>query len=1290
MKKHTLLVYSLSLQILFLSTTAAQQTALKFDKFSTDQGLSHSNVSSQVEDGLGFIWAGTEDGLNRFDGYGFTVFRNDPDNPKSLSSSRVTSLAVDNEGYVWIATANGLNRYNHRVMAFDHYFHDPADPNTLPSNGITKLAFDKQGVLWVGTGGGLAVFDKATGKFKRYVNNPQDSASLPGNAITGLAIDQAGRIWAGSDAGVGMLTVNTGSFTNYSASSPDVAKKLSSNNVRSMFCDSKNRVWIGYFETGVNMIDLSTGTIHEFKNDPKDDTSLSNNYVVSFAERKNGDIYIGSDTGLNIFREPRSFTKHYFDSRKQDGLSSDIIVSILFDRNDVLWIGTRLGGINVNDKDKHRFSTFRANPSDPTALSNPKTSGFAESMDGQIAVATDGGGVNFYDKSTGQFTALRHDPKNRNSISSDKVLALAFDHNGGLWIGTWSAGINYYNPKTGAIKRYRHDPADPTSLSTNNIFDLFADRDGTIWVGTWGRGVCRYNKETDDFTNVSNDADDPTSGATSGINSMVQDQQGNIWVCYTGQGLYMFNPYTKEKKLYRKTDQPGSLSENDVTSLQIDSKQRIWVGTSAGLNLFDRQTGQFKVYKMEHGLPNNTVNGIEEDDFGFLWLSTNQGISRFDPQEEVFKNFTKADGLQGNLFNPRNSLKLATGEILFGGNDGFNMFNPAQMAENTVPPSIYVTDLKLFNKAVEIGEGKLLTEAMYLTRDITLPYNQNFLSFDFVGLSFRFSDKNQYRYQMEGLQEGWMDLGPERKVSFTNLAPGDYVFRVNASNNDGLWSEQPAEVNITIVPPFWATWWFRGLVLLVVVVAAFRVYAYRSRQIKDSKIQLEAKIKEATEQVITQNDELLAQGERLRMAIDDTKFVVRQAVESGNFNARIDTERKTAEWKEFGESINQLFDTVVQPFNNINNIVNKMAKSDLTERYLAEDAKGDIKALSVNLNQAMDNMNELLLEITEQVEVISSSSNEMLVSSQEMNSSTAEIASSIEQMSKGAQEQLTKVDETSNLIEGILKFSDEMRTQADDINDMAKKGVEKSKNGMEQVKNLVTNMAEILESSEKTNDSIGTLKKRSEEITSVVKIIKNIASQTNLLALNAAIEAARAGDAGRGFAVVAEEIRNLAEGSKQSAGEIESLIVGVQNETGSTAALITDMNSKIKQGEESTKLSMAAFEDITSYYSQTLNKSQQIVVGTKRQTEEIGNIVKIINGVVVIAEQTAAGTEEMATSSSEMSSGMTNYMEKSKSVYEIANSLQGKVAQFTLRKHELAESKREKRALDERRLMKVY
>ncbi len=1219
-----------------------------------------------MADQYGFIWLGTEDGVNIFDGYSFQTFRNDPSDSTSISDNWARAMVEDSKGNVWLGAVNGLNKFDPKTRRFTRFTHNEHDNRSLVFPVVNALMVDNQGKLWVGTEGGVCLYEEESNDFLQLNHQNNSQGAFAGGVIIQMAEDQHGRVWLATDQGLSVTEDRGATFKNYkpetNSSNPI---PILGNDVRSVHVDQSNNLWVGYLDKGLQIVNLKNWDIRHFEHRIDDPLSLSNNYVKAIRETAPGEVWIATDNGLNLFQNGR-FQVFENDPNNEYSLGSDIMNNMIVDENRNLFVATRLGGLSKASLEKEKFAWYKNIPGDPNSLSSNYTAGFAESPNGSWAVATDGGGINLYDRSTNAFRSLQHDPANPNTISNNKVLALLFDGDDVLWVGMWDGGLNRINLRTGRVKKYRHDPSDIKSISSDNIFHLFQDSKRQIWVGTWSSGINKYNRQTDDFTSYFNEWDSGHDVYVGTINRMQEDSRGNLWIGSEFDGLLMFNESQNKTRLYQDKDEDGKLIRHYIHSLLVDSKDRVWIGTgAAGLVNLNKESGKFQYFNRQDGLPNNGVVGILEESPDVLWLSTNFGLSRFDIMTKTFNNFDKSDGLQSNQFMPRNYLQLSNGEMLFGGNNGFNRFFPKEIKKNTAKPRVHLVDFKLFNESVEIRKNDVLQQSILLTEALTLNYDQNFFSIDFVGLNFKHSEKNQYRYKLEGLDEDWIEAGTERKVSYTSVDPGNYTFMVMASNNDGVWNETPRTLNIEIRPPFWQTLWFLALCITAVVWLGIWLYQKRLNQLKRDKEHLESKVEEATQQVLEQNKILKSESERLQTAIEETNYVVQQAVESGNFQARIDISDKIGSWKELGASINTLFDTIVQPFHAINGIIDHVSKGDLTKRY-NDEARGEILNLATNLNFALDNLSNLLFNVSTKTGEIHSLTKEMLTSSQEMNISTGEIATAVGEISQGARDQLIRIDESSDLIENILSTSKSVGNQALTINESAKKGVAQSKVGQDLIRQVNEGMKNILGYSQETNLSITDLTKKAQDISRVLNIIKEIASQTNLLALNAAIEAAQAGEAGHGFSVVAQEIRKLAVGSKQSVIEIEALISEVQEGTSSTAQLIDVMGKNIKVCEEAAADSMVTFKSITSYYSDSLEKSEGIVQSTQAQTERVDTLLKTIGNVVIIAEETAAGTGQTASSSHELSSGMTNFSERSRNIAEITEKLSQQMDQFTL------------------------
>lgn len=848
--------YKIIIAIILCCCVPALSQQLEFQHFSTRHGLSQSNVWDILQDRFGFIWIATEDGLNMYDGYTFTVYRNNPLDSSSLSNSNVHCIQQDAAGNLWVGTRYGLNFYDHATRTFERFLYDESNRESISNNDVKSLCLDSNNKLWIGTANGLNVMDLDKKILKRFYRDADNPKSLPHNNVTSIIEDNQHQIWVGTLRGLSKVT--DGGFENF-IHDPNDASSISSNAVTSIFDAKSGGLWIGTFDGGLNNFNPSTKVFKRYVSSERVATSIGGNYIYSISQDAAGAIWIAADGALNkLSLSTGTFTRYAQIQSKENSLSSSIVTKVFFDGNNRMWVGTRFGGLNVYDRGKYPFQHYRYNTYDPYSLSHNTVSSFEEDKNGNIWVATDGGSLNYFNRRTGKFTNFM------DKFSNNKVLAVEQDRKGGLWIGTWNGGLNYYNPITKEIKLYKHNPDNPKSLSGNHIFHIMEDSRGNIWVGTWGNGLNRYNPDTDDFTRYIHDPNNANSIANFAIDYLLEDHAGNIWIASEIDGLDKFDPQTQSFKHYKASLKPGSISSNSIFSLYEDSKKRLWVGTNAGLNLFDRDKETFTSYRAKDGLPNDGIMGILEENSGSLWLSTNKGLSRFDPEEITFKNFLETDGLQSDQFNRWAFFRLSSGELLFGGTNGFNIFHPDSIKINEFKPPVYITGLRVFNKPIGIDANGPLKQNIFITREIRLSYLQNVFSFEFTALNYRQPEKNQYRYKMEGFQDEWIDAGYERKASYTNLSPGEYTFRVLASNNDGIWNDKGASIKIIITPPLWRTWWFYGLTVLVVLGLLYMLFRIRMNAIRKQKLILEKQVSEKTAELLLQKEAVEAQAENMQ------------------------------------------------------------------------------------------------------------------------------------------------------------------------------------------------------------------------------------------------------------------------------------------------------------------------------------------------------------------------------------------------------------------------------------------
>ena len=882
-----------------------QERDIKFECISLEQGLSQSSVYCILQDRKGFMWFGTEDGLNKYDGYEFTVYKPSPGAPHSLSNNYIFTLYEDREGVIWVGTRyGGVNKFDPAKEIFTPYQHDLNNPNSLSDDNISFIFEDQGGALWIGTRyGGLNRFDRDTKTFTRYQNDPDDSYSLSHNNAFCIHEDRSGVLWVGTgDGGLNKLVLPVPSYSGSEAEGlnpqkdrfihythdPNNPHSLSHNTVAVIHEDESGIFWIGTWGGGLNKFDREKETFVHYKHDPNDPNSLSNDYVYKIYEDKSGVLWIGTfGGGLNKLVLPvpsssgseaegfetkkETFTHYRNDPNDPNSLSNDQVLSIYEDRSSLLWIGTRGGGICKFDPSKRKFAHYQRNPDDPNSLSQNNIYAICddlEEMGSVIWIGTRDRGLNKlvlskaegFNREKQTFTLYCHDPTNTNTLSLDNIYVIEKDRTGILWIGAYGGGLNKFDPENEIFTHYRNDPDDANSLSRDRIFAICQDKKGVLWIGTEDGGLNRFDPEKESFVCFKNDSDDPNSLADNTVRAIYEssiETDPILWIGTHG-GLDKFDIKKSHFTHYRNDPTSlNSLSNNRVLSIHEDKSGTLWIGTGGGgLNKFDIEDETFRHYREKDGLPNEVIYGILEDDHGYLWLSTNNGLSKFNPRMETFKNYDVRDGLQSNEFNSGACYKSQSGEMFFGGINGFNVFHPDSIRDNLHIPPIVFTKFQIFNQSVKIGVDSPLQQNIADTKEITLSYKDDVFSFEFASLDYHIPERNHYAYMMEGFEDDWNYVGTRRFATYTNLDPGRYVFRVKGSNNDGVWNEDGVSLKIKIVPPFWRTWWFRIILVALVGGTIFGWYENRIRSIKVQRKKLEIQVAERTKELAAKTQEL--------------------------------------------------------------------------------------------------------------------------------------------------------------------------------------------------------------------------------------------------------------------------------------------------------------------------------------------------------------------------------------------------------------------------------------------------
>jgi len=856
----------------------AQMNDIKFERISLEQGLSQATVWAIMQDSKGFMWFGTADGLNKYDGYSFTIYNHDPRDSTSISDNKIITIYEDKSGTLWIGTdGGGLNKFDRETEKFTHYKHEPSNPNSLSDNHILSICEDKSGALWIGTHyGGLnrlvlseaEGFDRETEKFEHFKHDPADPNSLSHNHVFPICEDQSGVLWIGTnDGGLNKFDRENKKFIHYKFD-PSNPTSLSNDIINAIYEDKSGTLWIGT-TNGLNKLVLSTSWdsgqalseceeydrerakfVH-YNHDPFNPNSLSDSTIWSIYEDKSDKLWIGTARGgLNRFDREKGIFVHYKnDPYDPKSLSDNRIRSIFEDKCGVLWIGTNGGGVNKFNRLKEKFVHYKNNPSNMNSLSSNRIYSFYQDKTATFWIGTSGGGLNQYNREKETFVHYKNDPSNPNSLSDDIVLSVYVDQFNTLWIGTDDGGLNKFNREQESFTCYKNDPSNPNSLSDNTVRVIFEDKSGALWIGTDHGGLNKFDREKVTFTRYKHDPQNVNSLSNKAVRSIYEDHSGVLWIGTYGGGMNRFDRSTGRFIHYKHDPaNPNSLSNNYVLSIYKDpgdSGHTLWIGTfGGGLNKvvlsesekpapsissqkrsgqagqalsepegFDSVKAEFTYFTENDGLPNNVVYGILGDDHGNLWLSTNKGLSKFNPSTETFRNYDVNDGLQSNEFNTGAYYKSKSGEMFFGGINGFNAFYPDSIKDNLFIPPVVITTIKKFDEIVKRDISD--------TEEIELSYKDNYLTFEFVAFDYTNPQKNQYQYIMEKFDKDWIDTGTRRFATYTNLDPGKYVFKVIGSNSDGKWNEQGVSVRIVIKPPFWKTWWFIILSAVFLIVIGY-------------------------------------------------------------------------------------------------------------------------------------------------------------------------------------------------------------------------------------------------------------------------------------------------------------------------------------------------------------------------------------------------------------------------------------------------------------------------------------
>jgi len=815
----------------------------KFSHLSLEDGLSNTNIMAVWQDYQGFMWFGTQKGgLNRYDGYEFKVYKNEADDDTSLSNNFIWSMVEDSLNNLWIGTNGGsLNRYDRERDRFIRY----ASESGVPHTNIKSIFEDSEGTLWVGgsSANGFSKLNRETGKFFTYHTEHDDG-------IRAIHQDrETGLLWLGTyDYGVLLFDAKTEKFVQKFPFDSNAPNSISSNTVQDITQTKNGEIWIAT-TNGLNRFNRETETFTRYYHNPDDPNSLSDNRVERVLEDSQGRLWISSSNGINIYHpQTDDFITLYHDSDNRFSLSDSFTRSLFEDSSGAVWVGTDNDGLSRLASEPEKFALYLSSPSDDS-LSNNSVNIFNVDSQNRVWVGTSQG-LNLFNGKT--FTRYLHDPADSTSLSSNEITAIVEDPDGSYWIGT-DIGLNHFDGHH--FTRYLHNSQNSETIAGNHIRGIYPDRDGGLWLSVYNVGMDYFDGKT--FRHFKPGQDNNGGIMSRWPSEIVKDRYGNrVWICTFGDIMELDLKSKTFTHIFPTAELKGKIPPNQYITIFQDKNGLLWIGgAESGLMLFNPDSREvLEHYRKKHGLADNNISHIIADKQGVLWISTQNGLSRFDPGSKTFHNYYAEHGLQSNQMT--RSAITSDGQIFVGGPKGMNAFYPEQIKNNPTVPPVVLTGFELFNEPVVIGEkGSPLTSAINVISELVLSYAQSVFSFEFAALNYSVSEMNQYAYKLEGFDEDWRYTGSSRRfATYTNLDPGEYTFRVKASNNDGIWNEAGLSLPVVITPPWWQTVWFRILAALLIIGTIVGVFFMQRQNAKRREHILKTLVAERTYDLQTAKD----------------------------------------------------------------------------------------------------------------------------------------------------------------------------------------------------------------------------------------------------------------------------------------------------------------------------------------------------------------------------------------------------------------------------------------------------
>lgn len=783
------LLWGATLQLAVAQHRGGMPKDLTFQHFNSTDGLSQRSIAALIQDEKGYIWLGTRDGLNKFDGHKFVVYRHNIIDSSSLSNSNIHTIYEDSHGGIWVGTERGLNKYRRATDDFVRYPLSDV-PHSVADHVVRGIMQINDHQLWVATENGIIQIDIHTNGIKRIQKQAEGGNSLSDNNVRSFVKDKEGNIWVCNTKYIDVYNKKDGFFKRINYPQKTNNSRIHLNDLPTLFIDKKNTLWLGY-EQGLALYDHATESFIDFEFQHKKAITTS---TRTLCEDHFGNLWIGSYAGLYILSNDRQELKHIVhDPDNAASLSQNSIYKIIRDSRGDVWIGTWADGVNYYNQDNSAFKNIYSGNTN-NKLNYKVVSGISEDASGNLWIGTEGGGLNFYDRNTQKFTYYKHHAHDPHSLSANNIKSVIIDRNGNIWIGMHDGGLDFLNPKQKPFTFQQIDfPSNQNiSLKAYKVLTLFEDCNGNIWIGTLTGGLIFYDVHKKMLSKI--DKDIKT------VMSITQTEDPNLLLIGGNNGLETIHIHTKQRSNIPVKD----LAQNElplyVNCIFVDPSNSYWIGTEGqGLHIYNPKDKTTKSYSTKDGLPNDIIYGILPDHNGRIWVSTNNGISQIEIASNTIKNYNQSDGLQGNEFNYGSFFGTRSRELLFGGTNGLTYFNPEDIHTNTFVPPINITQIDVNNTFFS-----KITDSV---NTITLAYNENNFSIDFTSLSYMRPEKNEFAYRLEGNDENWNYIGNQRRAIYTNIKQGKYIFKVIGANNDGIWNEHGATLHIHVLPAPWKTWW---------------------------------------------------------------------------------------------------------------------------------------------------------------------------------------------------------------------------------------------------------------------------------------------------------------------------------------------------------------------------------------------------------------------------------------------------------------------------------------------------